>query len=163
MTRCNPSKRGVKKKGVVAWKSISTLLAPEEIAHAAIDAGADVVVGHGPHQPLAIEIYRGRPIFYGLGNFAFKTRHWGSNKGCIDAGVRGNDAWIGMLVDLTILNGKVKKVAFKIARHNEKFQTLIRNADDEPELVERIAKFSSVYDTRLTRSTEEVVVVHNDE
>ncbi|WP_213980312.1 CapA family protein [Sphingomonas sp. dw_22] len=40
------------------------------LAHAAIDAGADVVVGHGPHQLRGIEIYKGRPIFYSLGNFA---------------------------------------------------------------------------------------------
>jgi poly-gamma-glutamate synthesis protein (capsule biosynthesis protein) len=40
------------------------------LAHAAIDAGADMVVGHGPHQLRGIEIYKGKPIFYSLGNFA---------------------------------------------------------------------------------------------
>jgi len=40
------------------------------LAHAAVDAGADVFIGHGPHQLRGIEIYRGRPIFYSLGNFA---------------------------------------------------------------------------------------------
>lgn len=39
-------------------------------SHAAIDAGADLVVGHGPHVPRAIELYRGRLIAYSLGNFA---------------------------------------------------------------------------------------------
>jgi len=38
-------------------------------AHAAIDAGADVFVGHGPHVLRGIEIYKGKPIFYSLGNF----------------------------------------------------------------------------------------------
>jgi len=38
-------------------------------AHAAIDAGADVFVGHGPHLLRGIEIYKGKPIFYSLGNF----------------------------------------------------------------------------------------------
>jgi hypothetical protein len=38
-------------------------------AHAVIDAGADVVIGHGPHVPRAIEIYRDRFIAYSLGNF----------------------------------------------------------------------------------------------
>jgi len=42
------------------------------LAHAMIDAGADVVVGHGPHVLRGIEIYRGRPIFYSLGNFLFE-------------------------------------------------------------------------------------------
>lgn len=41
-----------------------------EMAHRAIDAGANVVVGHGPHILRGIEIYKGRPIFYSLGNFA---------------------------------------------------------------------------------------------
>jgi poly-gamma-glutamate synthesis protein (capsule biosynthesis protein) len=41
-------------------------------AHAMIDAGADVVVGHGPHVLRAVELYRGRPILYSLGNFLFE-------------------------------------------------------------------------------------------
>ena len=38
-------------------------------AHACVDAGADVVFGHGPHQERGIEIYHGKPILYALGNF----------------------------------------------------------------------------------------------
>ena len=34
-----------------------------------IDEGADVIAGHGPHLLRGVEIYRGRPIFYSLGNF----------------------------------------------------------------------------------------------
>lgn len=40
-------------------------------AHAAIDAGAALVVGHHPHVVQATETYRGRLIFYSLGNFVF--------------------------------------------------------------------------------------------
>ncbi|OJJ01959.1 hypothetical protein ASPVEDRAFT_28585 [Aspergillus versicolor CBS 583.65] len=36
------------------------------ISHAAIDAGADIVLIHGPHHLRGIEIYKGRPIFYSL-------------------------------------------------------------------------------------------------
>lgn len=43
-----------------------------KLAHAAIDAGADVFIGHGPHRLRAIEIYQGKPIFYSLGNFFFQ-------------------------------------------------------------------------------------------
>lgn len=39
-------------------------------AHAVIDAGADLVVGHGPHVPRAMEVYKNRLIAYSLGNFA---------------------------------------------------------------------------------------------
>ncbi|GIV36002.1 MAG: hypothetical protein KatS3mg032_0381 [Cyclobacteriaceae bacterium] len=38
-------------------------------AHAVIDAGADVVFGHGPHVVRAVEVYRNRFIAYSLGNF----------------------------------------------------------------------------------------------
>ena len=41
--------------------------------HACIDAGADAILGHGPHAMRGIEMYRGKPIFYSLGNFIFQT------------------------------------------------------------------------------------------
>jgi hypothetical protein len=43
---------------------------PIRFAHAAVDAGADLVVGHGPHVLRGMEWYRGRLIAYSLGNFA---------------------------------------------------------------------------------------------
>ena len=42
-------------------------------ARAAIEAGADVFFGHGPHILQGIEIYQGKPIFYSLGNFIFQN------------------------------------------------------------------------------------------
>ena len=39
--------------------------------HKAIDAGADVVIRHGPHELNGIEIYKGKPIFYSLGSLFF--------------------------------------------------------------------------------------------
>jgi poly-gamma-glutamate capsule biosynthesis protein CapA/YwtB (metallophosphatase superfamily) len=43
---------------------------PMAFAHAVVDAGADLVVGHGPHVLRALEWYRGRLIAYSLGNFS---------------------------------------------------------------------------------------------
>lgn len=40
-----------------------------------IDAGADAVVNHHQHCFSGMEIYKGKPIFYGLGNFLFDTRN----------------------------------------------------------------------------------------
>lgn len=40
-----------------------------QFAHAVIDAGADLVLGHGPHLLRGLEVYRGRLIAYSLGNF----------------------------------------------------------------------------------------------
>jgi Bacterial capsule synthesis protein PGA_cap len=45
-----------------------------EISRAAIDAGADIVVGHHAHIMRGIEIYKGKPIYHGLGNFVTVTR-----------------------------------------------------------------------------------------
>ena len=42
-----------------------------EVGHALIDAGVDVIAGHHPHSLQEVEIYRGKPIFYSLGNFVF--------------------------------------------------------------------------------------------
>lgn len=42
-------------------------------AHTAVEAGADVVFGHGPHVLRGIEIYKGKPIFYSLGDFIFEN------------------------------------------------------------------------------------------
>jgi len=44
-----------------------------QFAHAAIDAGADVVVTHGHHMLRGVEIYKGKPIFYSLGDFIFEN------------------------------------------------------------------------------------------
>lgn len=44
-----------------------------EIAHAMVDAGAHAVVSHHAHICKGVEIYRGRPILHGLGNFATVT------------------------------------------------------------------------------------------
>lgn len=41
----------------------------QPFAHQAIDAGADAFIVHGAHQIRGIEIYKGRPIFYSVGNF----------------------------------------------------------------------------------------------
>jgi len=44
----------------------------EDFARSCIDAGADMFVGTGAHQLWGIEIYKGKPIFYCLGNFFFQ-------------------------------------------------------------------------------------------
>jgi poly-gamma-glutamate capsule biosynthesis protein CapA/YwtB (metallophosphatase superfamily) len=42
-----------------------------ELAHAMIDAGADLVVGDHAHWPKGVEVYEEKPVFYGTGNFLF--------------------------------------------------------------------------------------------
>jgi Bacterial capsule synthesis protein PGA_cap len=42
-----------------------------EFAHAAMDAGADMLVGDHAHWPKGLEVYEDKPVFYGTGNFLF--------------------------------------------------------------------------------------------
>jgi poly-gamma-glutamate capsule biosynthesis protein CapA/YwtB (metallophosphatase superfamily) len=60
-------------KGIVHTPAV---LAPYErpLAQAAIDAGCDIVIGHHAHIVRGIELYRGKPIFHGLGNGCVVTR-----------------------------------------------------------------------------------------
>ncbi len=119
-----------------------------EIAHAAIDAGADIVMGHGPHFPLPIEIYKDKPIFYGLGSFSFETGHR----------ARRHPDWIGLLVKLTVDRGALQRVAFSFVRHNEKNETVPRPMASEKAELEAMRETSARYGTNLTLSGDEAVV-----
>jgi poly-gamma-glutamate capsule biosynthesis protein CapA/YwtB (metallophosphatase superfamily) len=120
----------------------------QEIAHCAIDAGADVVVGHGPHDSLATEVYKGKPIFYGLGCFSFHTGHGGHAHG----------DWVGMMAKLTFDGRRLERAAFEFVRHNEANETYIcRLSDEEAELAD-LEERSRERGTRLTRDGNDVVI-----
>jgi poly-gamma-glutamate capsule biosynthesis protein CapA/YwtB (metallophosphatase superfamily) len=120
-----------------------------EIGHAAIDAGADIVIGHGPHYSLPVEVYRGKPIFHGLGSFSFHTGHGGRRHG----------DWIGMMVRVACAVRRVERVTFRFVRHNLRNETVpCRPADETAELNE-IRQRSATYGTTLIPKEDEVVVV----
>lgn len=52
----------------------------QSLYHDWIDAGADVIHGHHAHVPQGWETYKGKPIFYGLGNFIVKKEDWADNR-----------------------------------------------------------------------------------
>lgn len=62
------------------------------IARTAVDAGAALVFGHHPHVVSEFEVYRGAPIFYSLGNFAFD---WEKAKNRILDGIVVTAEWDG--------------------------------------------------------------------
>ncbi len=119
-----------------------------QIARAAIDSGADIVMGHGVHYPLAIEIYKGKPIFYGLGCFSFHTGHHGR--------VFGD--WVGLMARVVLEDRAVVKVMCAPVRHNDRNETIIRSAQEEREAMERLAKLSKKLNTTLDISSDEVLV-----
>lgn len=62
----------------IHWgEELSTTPRKQEIdlARKLVDAGVDVVMGHHPHVLQGIEIYKGKPIFYSLGNFVFGAKN----------------------------------------------------------------------------------------
>ena len=50
------------------------------LAHEAIDAGADIVYGHGSHVLQGVEVYKGKPVMYCIGNFAMDWIRMSPNK-----------------------------------------------------------------------------------
>jgi poly-gamma-glutamate capsule biosynthesis protein CapA/YwtB (metallophosphatase superfamily) len=56
--------------GVSEGGTYTIALHQQSIAHQAIDAGADLILGHHPHAIQGIEIYKDKPICYSLGHFA---------------------------------------------------------------------------------------------
>ena len=118
-----------------------------EIAHAAIDAGADIVIGHGPHFPLAIEIYRDKPVFYGLGSFCF---------------ARGNKKlhrnWVGILARITLENKELSRVAYSLVRQSENTEINLRPPQDESEAIAHIERLSQPYGPRMHADGDAVVV-----
>jgi poly-gamma-glutamate capsule biosynthesis protein CapA/YwtB (metallophosphatase superfamily) len=111
-----------------------------EIAHAAIEAGADIVIGHGPHYSLPVEVYRGKPIFYGLGSFSFHTGHGGRRHG----------DWIGMMAQCEIARGSVTEARFRFVRHNERNESVLCALGDESVTFGRLAERSARLGATLT-------------
>ncbi len=76
-------------------------------AHKAVDAGADIVIGHHPHILQGVEHYRNGVIFYSLGNFAFGSMSRNSESSMIaritfDRGIKGVE-----IIPLNVLNSEV--------------------------------------------------------
>ena len=120
-----------------------------DIAHLAIDAGADIVIGHGPHYSLPVEVYQGKPIFYGLGSFSFHTGHGGRQHG----------DWIGMMARVEVEPGAIGAASFRFVRHNDANETVICPASGEMETLARLTAASASLNTRLEPDGETVRIV----
>jgi poly-gamma-glutamate synthesis protein (capsule biosynthesis protein) len=120
-----------------------------EIAHAAIDAGADLVIGHGPHYTLPVEVYRGKAIFYGLGSFSFHTGHGGRRHG----------DWVGMMVRAGIDGRGINRLGLQFVRHNAANETVPCRLASEHAECNDIATRSAPYGTRFIEQGDELLMV----
>ena len=74
-------------------------------AHRMVEAGADVIFGHHAHRLQPMEVYRGKPIFYGLGNFVWPSLSAeGSTTAVARAVVRPNGRITGRLLPAHIVS-----------------------------------------------------------
>jgi poly-gamma-glutamate capsule biosynthesis protein CapA/YwtB (metallophosphatase superfamily) len=117
-----------------------------EIGHTAIDAGADIVIGHGPHYSLPVEVYKNRPIFYGLGSFSFHTGHGGLKHG----------DWLGMMVRISCGPERIEKAAFRFVRHDDRNRTVLRALADERSAFDQITQKSAAFGARLAARGDDV-------
>lgn len=87
----------------------------EDIAHNLIDNGADVIFGHHPHVIQPVEIYKGKAVFYSLGNLIFDQQTPDTNQG-IGAGlVFGDDKTNFYIFPYKISNTQPKFLPYKDA------------------------------------------------
>jgi len=103
-----------------------------DLAHLCIDNGADLIIGHHPHVVQGIEIYKGAPIYYSLGNFAFASY--------------SESARIGMLAKVSFLNNKVVTAeALPLNVYNEEvnFQPIPLHHSQRPEFYSYMNKLSA--------------------
>ncbi len=117
------------------------------IAHAAIEAGADVVMGHGPHQPLALGFHLGKPIFYGLGSFSFHTGHRGGTSG----------DWVGLLGGIDFGDPE-RPVSLRFVRHNDANETQLREVAAEVDTLDSLIAKSAEHGARLAREDDRLLV-----
>ena len=111
--------------------------AARAFAHDIIDAGADLIIGHHPHVPRGVEIYKGKVIFYSLGNFIFGHNHtyWMDN-------------YLGRL---TLTPEKIKSVEILpiAGRGNHLSQPYVLIGDEADALLEDVQTRSAELDTRM--------------
>ncbi len=96
-----------------------------KIAHALIDSGADMIIGHHPHVVQGIEVYKGRPIFYSLGNFIFDQ--YFSTDTQEGLGLAVNFDGRNLNIRLLPLESKLSRVALSVERRRvEMLDNLIK-------------------------------------
>jgi len=118
-----------------------------EIAHAAIDAGADVVMGHGPHYALAVEIYKGKPVYYGLGSFCFIK----SNK-------KQHRAWVGMIARLEVEKNRVVQAGYSLVRQGADKEITLCAIEQEAAEIARLQAQSERFGTVMQPAGDRVLL-----
>jgi poly-gamma-glutamate synthesis protein (capsule biosynthesis protein) len=110
-------------------------------------------MGHGVHAITPIEVYKHKPIFYGLGCFSFNEGHGGRDS--TSEAVN----WLGLLARVTVEDKQVVKVTCVPVRHNTANETLIRSVTDERDEMDKVIAASQKLGASLTIHGDELVVI----
>ncbi len=119
------------------------------LAHAAIDAGADIVYGHGSHVLQGVEVYKGKPVMYCLGNFATDWIRMRPNRD-------------GLVARVMIEDKKVARVSLvPVTRDQENNNVEMLNPADGAgaKLLQKVKDLSGAVDLRVEGA--EAVLVEN--
>jgi hypothetical protein len=141
-----------------------------EVGHRVIDAGADLLLGHHTHRLNPIEKYKGKYIFYGLGNFAFEhtkdskdpyflfTRQLYSSR-LPDASKEINESH-AIIVKVDIADKKLQRLSFKPSTANDKSEPRMVSPGEQAgkELIGYLERSSKDLGVRLIVEGDEVVV-----
>lgn len=133
-----------------------------ELAHTAIDNGADLVLGHHPHVLQGIEEYKGKNIVYSLGNFCF-----GGNSAPSDM-----DTMIFQQT-FTVKDGKLQednvtnilpcKISSAYEEGYNNYQPILAEGDQKEKIFERLSEYSQKAQEAGDRLAQESAVQDKDE
>ncbi len=156
-----------------------------EFCHKCIDAGADAILGHGPHELRGIEMYNEKPIFYSLGNFIFQTETvslqpaeaylskgfdkntsvkeymQARSKGGTQGYIVQPNIWRAMMSSITIEDGKVTDITLypiNIGLDTDTKQVAFPTLSHSEDTLKYIAELSTPFGTIIDTATAKVIL-----
>ncbi len=116
-------------------------------AHGAIDAGADVVIGHHPHVLQGVERYKNGIIFYSLGNFAFGSMS------------RSSD--VGAIARITLEDGikEAEVIPLNVCNHEIRFQPKVLTGKRALDVMNRLDHLSEQFGTKICPAGRRYLVI----
>ncbi len=123
----------------------------KEVARAAIEAGADLIFGHGPHKLQAVEMWQNRPIFYSVGNSVFD---WWKGRPSLD----------GMMVRLLAKDKKLQQISFVPLQRNEQNDPILYEPSSNmgQTILKNVLDYDDIHRARLNMVGKEVMVYDAD-
>lgn len=97
----------------------------EEVFRRIVDLGGDMVVGTSAHQPQTWEVYKGKPIYYGLGNLYFDQTQWPGTER-------------GIILTHYFVGGKLLQTKLSPTVYDKAFQTHLMSDSEAVELLDRL-------------------------